>query len=236
MQLNTGESLQIKGRSMKLEEWQFKVQVENPVDFVSLARHDCDLSSYLRYQDLSGYFSMLDGPSYENLVKYFWVRAEIYDKYVAKAEEDHLGLLNPDLKGKSRAEMGLKKFRRTEIRSNVMGISITITEEVIRTSDWILVVKQSLFKGKKDGKYCDMEKEHKVLQKLMQECFLPKGGGVDQPSLEHKVFLHYLITFEKMNLPRYIFHHMLWALERKRTQPLCLMEDCYVRYSIKEGC
>jgi len=70
MQLNTGEPLR-KGRSMKLEEWQLTVQVENPVDFVSLARHDCDLSSYLRYQDLSGYFSMLDGLSYENLVKYF---------------------------------------------------------------------------------------------------------------------------------------------------------------------
>ena len=106
---------------MKLEEWQLTVQVENPVDFVSLVRHDCDLSSYLRYQDLSGYFSMLDGPSFENLVKYFWVRAEIYDKYAAKAEEDYLLLLNPDLKGKSRAEMGLKKFRRTEIHSNVMG-------------------------------------------------------------------------------------------------------------------
>jgi len=204
------------------------------VDFVSLARHDCDLSSYLRYQDLSGYFSMLNGPSYENLVKYFWVRAEIYDKYAAKAEEDHLVLLNPDLKGKSRDEMGLKKFRRTEIRSNVMGIPVTITEEVIgracrrsvegafqwslnkKTSDWIPVVKQSLFKGKKDGKYCDMKKEHKVLQKLLQECFLPKGGGVDQLSLEHKVFLHYLISFEKVNLPRYIFHHMLWALEQSQ--------------------
>jgi len=69
MQLSTGESLQIKGRSMKLEEWQLTIQVENPVDLVSLARHDCDLSSYLRYQDLSGYFSMLDEPSYENLVK-----------------------------------------------------------------------------------------------------------------------------------------------------------------------
>jgi len=89
--------------------------------------------------------------------------------------------------------MGLKKFRRTKIRSNVMRILVTITKEVIgkacrrsvegafqwnlnkKTSYWIPVVKQSLFKGKKDGKYCDMEKEHKVLQKLMQECFLPKG-------------------------------------------------------------
>jgi len=71
MQLNTGESLQIKGRTMKLEEGQLMVQVENPVDFVSLTRHDCDLSSYLRYQDLSGFFTMLDGPTYENFVKYF---------------------------------------------------------------------------------------------------------------------------------------------------------------------
>jgi len=91
---------------MKLEEWQLKLQVENPVDFVSLARHDFDLSSYLRYHDLSGYFTMLDGPSYENLVKYFWVRAEIYNKHAAKAEEDHMILLHPELKGKSRAEMG----------------------------------------------------------------------------------------------------------------------------------
>ena len=40
-------------------------------------------------------------------------------------------LLNPDMKGKSRAEMGLKEFKRTEIRSNVVGIPVTITEEVI---------------------------------------------------------------------------------------------------------
>jgi len=61
-----------------------------------------------------------------------------------------------------------------------------------------------------------MQKEHKVLQKLMKECFLPKGGGVDQLSLEHKVFLHFLITFEKVNLPRYIFHHILWALKESQ--------------------
>jgi len=35
------------------------------------------------------------------------------------------------LEGKSREEMGLKEFKGTEIRSNVMGISIIITEEVI---------------------------------------------------------------------------------------------------------
>jgi len=61
-----------------------------------------------------------------------------------------------------------------------------------------------------------MQKEHKVLQKLLQECFLPKGGGVDQLSLEHKVFLHFFVKFEKVNLPRYIFHHMFWALRESQ--------------------
>ena len=66
-----------------------------------------------------------------DMVKYFWVRAEIYDKYAAKQEEVEKILLDPSLKGKTRAEMGLKEFTRTEIRSNLMGIPITINEEII---------------------------------------------------------------------------------------------------------
>jgi len=37
---------EIKGRSMSLEEWDLKIQTENPVDFVSLAHHGCDIRSY----------------------------------------------------------------------------------------------------------------------------------------------------------------------------------------------
>ena len=47
------------------------------------------------------------------------------------AEEDDAVIRNPTLIGKTRQEMGLKSFRQTEIRSSVMGIPITITEEVI---------------------------------------------------------------------------------------------------------
>jgi len=68
MQLNTGEGYEIKGRTMKLEEGELTVKVENPVDFVSLTHHKCDITIFLRLQDLSGYFTMLDGSSYENLV------------------------------------------------------------------------------------------------------------------------------------------------------------------------
>jgi len=62
-----------------------------------------------------------------------------------------------------------------------MGIPVTITEEVIaraytrkvegafqcnlnkKTRSWIPVVRDTLSNGKKKGKYCDMQKEHKVL-------------------------------------------------------------------------
>jgi len=50
----------------------------------------------------------------------------------------------------------------------------------------------------------------------MQECFLPKSGGLDTLSLEHKVFLHFFVSFEKLNPPRYIFHHMLWTLRESQ--------------------
>jgi len=73
----------------------------------------------------------------------------------------------------------------------------------------------TLFNSKKKGKYYEMQKEHKLLQKIMAECLLPKDGGVDQPSLEHKVFLHLFITLEKANVSKYIFNHMLWALKER---------------------
>jgi len=61
-----------------------------------------------------------------------------------------------------------------------------------------------------------MQKEHKLLQKILAKCPLPKGGGVDQTSVKHRVFLHFLITQEKANMPKYIFNHMMWALKESK--------------------
>jgi len=55
-----------------------------------------------------------------------------------------------------------------------------------------------------------------MLQKIMTEDLLPRGGGVDQPSLDHRVLLHFLITQEKENVPKYIFNHILWALKESQ--------------------
>jgi hypothetical protein len=66
-----------------------------------------------------------------------------------------------------------------------------------------------MFKSKKKGAYSDLTMEKKLLLKIQNEKLLPKGGGGDQPSLELIVFLHYFITKEKANVPKYIFKHMI---------------------------
>lgn len=109
---------------MKITEDELVVQVENPVDFESLKHHKFYLSNYLLHQQLDGYFGMSNGPTYEGLVKYFQVRAEVYKKDVAKLEEEETIRIDPSL--------GLKEFTINEIHSVVIGIPITITKEIIR--------------------------------------------------------------------------------------------------------
>ena len=46
MQVTTCEAYQIRGRTMSLEEWELTVQVENPVNFKSLAHHACELRHF----------------------------------------------------------------------------------------------------------------------------------------------------------------------------------------------
>jgi len=85
-----------------------------------------------------------------------------------------------------------------------------------KTSPWNEVVNMTMFNSTKKAKYCDLKMQYKLLQKIMSENLLSKGGGVDQPSLEHRVFLHFLITLKKENVAKYIFNHMLWALKESQ--------------------
>jgi len=75
---------EIKGRTMSLEEWDLIVQVENPMDFTSLSYHGCNIREYYEAQDLISYFEMLNGLTYMNLIRHFWVRAHVYDRKAPK--------------------------------------------------------------------------------------------------------------------------------------------------------
>jgi len=59
--------------------------------------------------------------------------------------------------------------------------------------------------------------EDKLFLKIQNENLLPKGGGGDQPSLDHRVFLHFFMTKEKGNAPKYIFRHMIKTLKESQT-------------------
>ena len=96
---------------MSLEERDLNIQVENPVNFISLAHHGCDIKNYYEALDLLNYFDMLNGPTYMNLVRHFCVRAQVCDRKAAKLEMDEKILIDPSLAGKSREEIGRASCR-----------------------------------------------------------------------------------------------------------------------------
>jgi len=145
-------------------------------------------------------------------------------------------LIDPSLAGKTREEMGLEQFIDTEIRSSTMGVPVFISQEIIayvigrasegsfkdgldnnKKSPWNEIVNQTMYNSKKKGAYSDLSMEKKMLLKIHNENLLPKGGGSDQPSLEHRVFLHYFIKKEKANVPKYIYKHMIKALKESQS-------------------
>jgi len=56
-----------------------------------------------------------------------------------------------------------------------------------------------------------------MLLKIQNENLLPKGSGGDKPSLDHKVFLHFFLTRERANVPKYIFRHLIKNLRDSQT-------------------
>jgi hypothetical protein len=164
-----------------------KVQIESPVDFTSLERYKVNMESYVKPQKLYGYFRMLNGPTYENLVKDFWLRAEGYGWEAAKLEEEQAVERDHSLKGNTRIEMGLVPFEDMEIRSAVMGIPVIITEKAISRAcrvsakgrfrwevkdDVLLESYVRLFlKGNPKARTTEMEDCHRLLLKFCTNCF-----------------------------------------------------------------
>ena len=78
------------------------------------------------------------------------------------------------------------------------------------------VLNETMFNNKKKGSYNNLSMEKKMMLKIQNENLLPKGGDSDQPSLEHRVFLHFFLKKEKPNVPRYIFKHMIKTLKESQ--------------------
>ena len=126
MQHATKSNYSIKPLTMSIPIDSLDVHIESPVDFASLKRNAVHMEALIYAQKMFDYFQMLNEPTYVNLVKEFWIRAEVCDVESAKSQESQAVS-----RGKSREEMGLEPFRGLEIKSAVMGIPVSITEGVI---------------------------------------------------------------------------------------------------------
>ncbi|RHN78894.1 hypothetical protein MtrunA17_Chr1g0170921 [Medicago truncatula] len=140
--------------------------------------------------------------------------------------------------------MGLEPFVQTEIRSSIMGIPIHISEQVLayvlrrpahgsyvggiqntKDSPWNKVVNQTIFNSTVKGVFADLDGEKRMLLRIQNANLLPKAGSSDQPSLEHKIFLHFFIKREYANVPKYMFKHLVHQLWESQ-----LNNRCWVPY------
>lgn len=135
------------------------------------------------------------------------------------------------LKRKSRVEVGLKKFEEVEIRSTMMGVEVVITQKMIskllkvpnserfmlntkENSPEAQAIKRFLFKNSGNscsydsGNVKNMQKDFKLLFKILISCLIPREGSIDQISWDHMYFIFYLKNEDKINLSAYIFNHL----------------------------
>ncbi len=71
MQQDTESNYSIKPITVSIPIDSLEVQIESPVDFSSLKRNKVDMDALIVAQKMAGYFQMLNGPTYVNLVKEF---------------------------------------------------------------------------------------------------------------------------------------------------------------------
>ncbi|MCI27626.1 hypothetical protein A2U01_0048825, partial [Trifolium medium] len=125
--VNVGKSLVCTGDTMKFNIGLIKLLPKKMVDFESLKLNDFDIEELFINQGWKRYFDMLNGPIYSNMVKEFWMKAQVFDEVSARMEEESLVRENPSLKDKTRKEMGLEEFNGTVIKSVLVGLEITIS-------------------------------------------------------------------------------------------------------------
>jgi hypothetical protein len=68
-------------------------------------------------------------------------------------------------------------------------------------------------KGNPKAKTTEMEDCHRLLLKFYANCFFQRGGGADQPNQDHQLALYFMATFDRINIPRYLMHHLYWAIK-----------------------
>ncbi|KAK2437513.1 hypothetical protein QL285_022397 [Trifolium repens] len=212
---------------------------EKFVDFESLKANGIDIQYLFYNQQWQNYFEMLNGFVYFDIVKYFWQKAKVYDRASYDKEYKDMVEKNKELRGKTRKELGLKPYRGREIRSNILGINVVITQAHIakilgldnkgediemydKKSKYLDSIHQDLFKSgctQGDfGKIMHMKHTFEFAFRMCLSTIFTRKGGLDTISIPHKHLIWFLHKREKVNLAKILFDHMCFTIHEGRTK------------------
>ncbi|KAK2404844.1 hypothetical protein QL285_054149 [Trifolium repens] len=212
---------------------------EKFVDFDSLKANGIDIQYLFDNQKWQNYFEMLNGFVYYDIVKYFWQKAKVYDRVSADKEYKDMVDKNKALRGKTRQEVGLKPYRGREIRSNISGINVVITQAHIakilsldnkgediemydKKSKHLDAIHQDLFKpgcsNKDFGKIMHMRHTFEFAFRMCLSTIFTRKGGLDSIFIPHKHFIWFLFKRVKVNLAKILFDHMCSTIIEGRTK------------------
>ncbi|WJX24550.1 NADH:ubiquinone reductase (H(+)-translocating) [Trifolium repens] len=237
--LKSQEKLVFKDNETVAGPESFEFITEKFVDFESLKVNGIDIQSLFYDQQWKNYFEMLNGFVYYDIVKYFWQKATIFDKFNADEELRKMVEKDGSLKGKTRTQLGLRPFRGKEIRSNIMGINVLITQEHIakilgldnegenvdeygEKSKHIESIKKDLFlpgcANNDFGKAKFMKQNFSFAFKVFLASIITREGGYDTISLPHRHFIWFLYKKVKINLAKLLFDHLCFTISKSRSK------------------
>ncbi|KAK2420577.1 hypothetical protein QL285_031288 [Trifolium repens] len=237
--LKSQEKLVFKDNETVAGPESFEFITEKFVDFESLKVNGIDIQSLFYDQQWKNYFEMLNGFVYYDIVKYFWQKATIFDKFNADEEVRKMVEKDGSLKGKTRTQLGLRPFRGKEIRSNIMGINVLITQEHIakilgldnegenvdeygEKSKHIESIKKDLFlpgcANNDFGKAKFMKQNFSFAFKVFLASIITREGGYDTISLPHRHFIWFLYKKVKINLAKLLFDHLCFTISKSRSK------------------
>ncbi|KAK2403463.1 hypothetical protein QL285_052897 [Trifolium repens] len=231
--LNSQASLEEPPNSNDCSREAMEFLTEKFVDFESLKLNDIDIQKLFYDQQWGNYFDMLNGFVYYDIVKNFWNKATVFDEFNAEEEVRKMVAKDKSLKGKTRVQLGLRPFKGKEIRSNLLGINVLITQEHVAKvlgldnegenvnlykvkSKYADSIKEDLYPtGTRDaelGKAKFMKKEFNFAFNVFLASIITREGGKDTISWPHRHFLWFMHRRVKINLDGLLFEHLCWAI------------------------
>ncbi|KAK2375944.1 hypothetical protein QL285_076792 [Trifolium repens] len=207
---------------------ELNVAIENPVDLESIRVNGfAEVVHLYKKQGLEYYFDLLNGPTYTEMVKEFWMKAsvitrDVYDRKVKDKIKE-----NPEFKERTPEEMGLRSFISTEIESFVAGFRISIRlchilEALKLKRDGVIIkhsveagpdVDEFLFKPKTNPKdKLEWTNNCKIIYRILIDSVLPKLGGTDQISSVQKLFTFNVAKGNIVDIGRRIFDHLCMSI------------------------